>query len=221
MKRSPEKKTKKHKPFAYVIHDFVKVTAALPGLVAFRPKIYYENRRAKQRIRGGALLIANHIGFSDPVVLQFGVWYRRHHFICLDTFFEKPVSAWFFRHFHCIPINRENMDMNTLREIVAHLKNDELVSMFPEGHMVIDNRPMDAFKSGMVLMAVMSRKPIIPVYIAPRRHWLQRARLVIGEPVDIFAAYGPMPSLPEIEKITEDLRAREARLVTVIRERKH
>ncbi len=201
--------------------DFIKITAALPGLVAFRPKIWYENKNARKKIRGGALVIANHFGFTDPMVLQYCIWYRRHHFICLKTFFERPVSAWFFRAFHCIPVDREHFGMDTLRDIVAHLKNEELVSMFPEGHMSTDSAHIDSFKSGMVLMAAMSRKPIVPVYIVPRKSVWHRQHMVVGCPLDVAAEYGSMPSLPDMETIAVRLREQELRLAKIPNERRN
>lgn len=109
--------------------------------------------------------------------------------------------------------------METLRTIVGHLKDGELVTMFPEGHLVMQNdAQMDSFKSGMVLMSVMSRKPIVPVYIEPRKSVWHRVHMVVGEPVDIAAVYGPMPTLPDIEKITEELRQHEECLKTILQE---
>jgi len=213
-------KAKKQNKRGYFFYDFVKVTAGLPGLLWFRPKVWYENDRARERINGGALLIANHSGMLDPISMQLAVWYRRHHFICLKVFFEKPVSAWLFKRFHCIPVDRENFGMETLREIVAVLREDKLVSMFPEGRMVGDTAHTETFKSGMVLMAAMSRKPIIPMYIAPRKHFYSRLHVVIGEPEDIVPASGPLPSLVEIEKITAYLHDHEERLRAIYQEKR-
>lgn len=203
---------------SYWLYDFVKITAGLPGILWFRPKVWYENERARERLRGGALLIANHIGFLDPIALQFCVWYRRHHFVCLDVFFEKPVSAWFFKRFHCIPVDRENFSMGSLRKVVAELTDEKIVSMFPEGHMATDTSKTDAFKSGMVLMALMSKKPIVPIYIAPRKHFFSRLHMVMGEPEHIAARYDTMPPLSEIERITVEMQEHEERLRAVFEE---
>ena len=91
----------------YLVYDFVKVTAALPGLLWLRPRWRYENKEARRRIRGGAVVIANHVGFFDPIYVMFAIWYRRHHFICGKEFFESK-SRWWFEHFLCIPVDRGN-----------------------------------------------------------------------------------------------------------------
>ena len=47
-----------------------KITGWLPGLIAFRPKIYSEDRKAKTKhIKGKAIVIANHKNISDFFVI--------------------------------------------------------------------------------------------------------------------------------------------------------
>ena len=109
-----------------------------------------------------------------------------------------------------------------MRLITDRLKDDKLVAMFPEGHVVVDGTQTDIFKSGMVLMSAMSRKPIIPIYVAPRAHFYSRIHTVVGEPVDIVTEGGAMPSLVQIEEITAALREHEERLRQIYEEkRKH
>jgi 1-acyl-sn-glycerol-3-phosphate acyltransferase len=57
----------------------------------------------------------------------------------------------------------------------------------------------------MILMAVRSGVPIIPMYIKGRDHWYQRFQMIIGEPVDINQMYGNRPSFKQIEEITQYL----------------
>ncbi|MBR0351625.1 MAG: 1-acyl-sn-glycerol-3-phosphate acyltransferase [Oscillospiraceae bacterium] len=201
---------KKGKSSSYLFYDFVKATAALPGLIWFRPKILFANEKARERIRGGALLIANHIGFFDPVYLMIAVWYRRQHFVCLKQFFESSWG-WFFRAVHCIPIDRENVGLDSVREIIRHLKNGDLVSMFPEGQINRADGELAGFKSGMVLMAAQSGKPVIPVYIRPKRRRFERLVMMIGEPVDV-KAIAAGSGMAGIENAAKLLRQREEEL---------
>lgn len=177
-----ENKKKKKISLHYLFYDTVKIIAGIPGLIWHRPRIYYENENASEKIRGGALVVSNHLGFFDPIYLQYAIWYRRHHFICLQKFIDGKLG-WMFRHFLCIPIDKENFSINSFHEIVDHLKNDEIVSMFPEGKVNDGSGEMASFKSGAVLMSFQSRKPIIPVYIAAKRTWFERIRVIIGQPI--------------------------------------
>ncbi len=199
----------------YLFYDFVKLTAAVPGLLWFRLKTIYVSKTAKRKIRGGALLISNHVGFSDPVVLQLCVWYRRHHFICIKQLFEGRFTRLLFTGFLCIPIDRENFSMNSFREITQRLQDGELVTMFPEGHVNGVSEGIAAFKSGMVLMAVKSGRPIVPVFIERRKHWYNRVRMAIGEPLETAALLGKRPTMTQIEEITQMLYQKEEELKTI------
>lgn len=192
----------------YLFYDFVKATAALPGILAFRPRIRYENAAARKRIRGGAILVGNHGGFFDPVYLMFAVWYRRHRFVCTREFFQGK-KKFFFKNFLCIPIDRDNFGMDSFREIVSRLKDGKLVSMFPEGKI---EENLSSFKSGMVLMAHQSHVPIVPVYIQHERPWYRRLNMVIGEPIPVDELLGERPGFSRIEEIAGMIHEREVRL---------
>lgn len=201
-----------HKLFSlkYWFYDFTKVTAAIPGLIWMRPKRIYENKAAKKMIRGGALLCSNHQTHLDPIYLQFCIWYRRQRFVCLKEFFRTPGLSWLFGHFMCIPLDRENPGLKTIREIAKGLREGWLISVFPEGRITGDTG--GGFHSGIILMALQGDCPIIPVYIAPRKKHFSRATFVIGEPLVLTGEDGKKPGIGEIEKYTALLQEKEENL---------
>ncbi len=213
MEQNQPKRAKLFSP-RYLVYDFVKLTASLPGLLWLRPKWRYENKAARKRIRGGALLISNHAGFFDPIHLMFAVWYRRHHFICGKEFFETK-ARWWFKQFLCIPIDRGNFSFATMREITDELKAGSLVSIFPEGHINGGSDSLAAFKSGPVLIALQGKVPIVPVYVKPKAHFWNRVTFVIGEPIDLFARYGRRPPMSEIDAIADELQTKEEALKSI------
>lgn len=192
-------------------YDFVRLTALVPGLIFYRPKYIYENKEAKKRIHSGLLIISNHICFFDPIYDMYAIWYRRQRFICLKQFFDNKFSAFIFSCFRCIPIDRENFGIDTFREITEILKNGHAVTIFPEGQIKTEDSS-GAFKSGMVLMALKSKVPVQPVYVAPKKHWYSRLKLVIGEPVDIVKMYGDKPKFSQVNEATKLLFEKEAKL---------
>ena len=198
----------------YLLHDFIRVTA-MPGLLWFRPKRIYAEGADRRHIRGGAILIANHVGFFDPVYLMLAIWYRRHHFICMKEFFDNRFCKWLFTQFHCIPIDRENFSMASLRQITDELDAGHLISMYPEGR-INTSEEIAPFKSGVALIAYKSKKPIIPVYIQPRKHWYSRLMIGIGETVDMTKELGAQPSLANINKVIADLEEAERSLIALV-----
>ena len=200
-----------HKLFSpkYWFFDLVKVTA-VPGLLWLRPKWQYESPEARRRIRGGALIASNHTSHLDPVYLQFAVGYRRQRFVCMKEFYAKPFWRWVFSHFLCIPVDRENVSMKTMREVSDALQDGWVVSIFPEGH--ITDGQTGIFKTGVILMAAQGKCPIIPVYIRKPERWWKRLRICIGEPVDVVGICGGKPNLRQMKEISEMLRNKEERL---------
>lgn len=198
-----------HKLFSlkYWFFDLVRVTAAVPGLIWLRPRWRYESPEARKTLRGGVLIAANHTSHLDPVYTQFAVPYRRQRFVCMKEFFEKSGPRRFFKGFMCIPIDRENVSMKTIREITGALSEGWVVSIFPEGRITTGGTGM--FKSGVILMAAQSGCPIVPVYIQKPAHWWNRLKICIGEPVDVIRMCGGKPNLEQMKEISETLRAKE------------
>ena len=179
--------SKKHVlSFRYLIFDFIRVTA-IPGLLWFRPKNYYLHEEDHHRIKGGALVISNHITLFDPMYLMLAIKSRRHHCICMDELFAgKKLKRWMFtKGFLCLPISRSKPEFGQIKDIITALKEGCLVSMFPEGKINDDKEGIQDFKSGMVMMAARGNAPIIPVYIKRRKHFWSRLETAIGSPVDI------------------------------------
>ena len=194
-----------------LLMDLIRITGALPGLVWLRPKIRYTAKQAKKRLRGGVLVIANHTSFIDPACMMYVLWYRRLYFVCHQAFVETKAGP-FFRAAGClIPINADNFSVGSFRSITESLRDGKAVTLFPEGH-VNKGDEMLEFKSGMVLISMQSKCPIVPIYLKPRKHWWSRLKAVVDEPVDITEMYGGMPAFSRIKEVTALLQEREARM---------
>ena len=205
----------KPKKTNYLLFDFLRATG-LPVRLFMRPRIVYLDASSPKRIKGGALVIANHTSHFDPVHLMVAIWYRRHHFVCMKEFFEgSRLRSWLFTQFHCIPVDRENFAVDTLHRITEELKAGHLVAMYPEGRLNTKNE-IAPFKSGMTLMAYRSSKPIIPVYIKPRKHWYSRLEVGIGPFVDVKKLLGDHPSIADMNKITAELEETERKLEALV-----
>ncbi len=210
-------KTENHKPraplfsFKYFPMDFIRVTGVLPGLLWLRPKRIYENENAKKKISGPALAIGNHSTFYDPIYMCFALWYRRHRFVVKKEIFESKANT-LMKLGRCIPIDPSNAGLDSIKEITAALKQGELVTLFPEGQVTHNQTEIQQFKSGVVLMAVRGKAPIVPVYIQDNRSFFDRMLFVFGEPIDIEKEYGAMPTFSQIDEISQRLFLKEQQL---------
>ena len=215
MNSKDKKKTKKKgKIFRlrYFIYDLVKWTGALSTLIALRPRLIYISKAAKKRVKGAALVIANHQSYLDCIKLHMAFWYRRLHFVATKQLFEGKFRNWFFHKALCIPVDKENFNFQTFRDVCACLEEGGVVGVFPEGGMNGQEGTVKAFKAGVVLMALKSGAPIIPVYLAKPKHWYNMQKIVIGEPIGLENG-GKMPTLQDVEKMAEILRTKEIELM--------
>ena len=206
----------------YAFFDFVRLTAA-PGLLLFRPKILYisEKAKANKKMKGGNLIISNHITMVDPMYLMLGLWRRRHHFVATKELFAGKFKHWLFtKGFKCICIDRENFSFASFKEITDNLKVGNIVSIFPEGSVNLTGEEVRVFKNGAVMMALRSGAPIIPVYIQKREHWYSRLIIAMGEPVDPkdFKT-GSILTKTDLDNASAYLREQEQKLVELVKER--
>ena len=206
--------------FKHILFDIAR-WSGWPLLLWFRMKKIYVNKKQKKHIKGGALVVSNHILYSDPMVLHCTFWYRRLHFVVMKELFEKPFPRFIYSHCGCIPVDREKPSLSSLREIVLRLEGGNLVAIFPEGHVSLKNdNPMATFKSGAVLMAFQANVPIIPTYREIRSNIFKRQKIIIGEPINIKELYGDKIGMKEIEEATKLLFEKEQELKKIYKREK-
>ena len=204
--------------FKRILYDFSR-WSGWPLFFWFRVKKIYVNKKQKHHIRGGAVVISNHILYSDPMVLHCGLWDRRLDFVITDDITNTKFKHWVFRQWGCIPVNRQKFSLNHFREIVQRLEGGNLIGVFPEGHVSLANEnPMSPFKSGVVLMAHQANVPIYPVYREIRKSVFHRQKLLIGEPIDIRKQFGDKIGMKEVEEISRYLFEKESELKQIYRD---
>lgn len=205
--KNKKKKKERLNNFAY---DFVKVTGAIPTVIALRPRILKPYGRCK--VKGGFLISANHCSFLDPIVILCSFWSRRVYSLATKDLFSTKTKAFFFNCVNCIPVDKENFSLNSFHAVVRRLKGGKVVAIFPEGQINVGSADMSAFKSGAILMANTANVPIVPLYIAPPRKWYHRRVTVLGSPVDVRQMCGLRPSVTELDAVSKYLHERENEL---------
>jgi 1-acyl-sn-glycerol-3-phosphate acyltransferase len=112
----------------------------------------------------------------------------------------------------CIQVDKENFSVDSFHEVVRLLKAGKVISIFPEGRVILGSEEIHTFKSGVVLMAYTAGAPILPVYIVPNRKWYNRRIAVIGDPIDIREMCGKRPSTADFDNISKYLQEKEVEL---------
>ena len=153
--------------------------------------------------RGPALLVCNHVGFVDAIVIS-AACRRPIRFIMESSIFRIPVLSTIFKGMKAIPVAPAREDPQVYErafQIVAEeLRNGHLVCIFPEGRLTSDGE-IAAFRPGMMRILKDSPVPVVPMALSglwnsmfsrkfgplwkrwPRRLWA-RITLRVGEPVN-------------------------------------
>mgnify|MGYP001821581367 FL=1 len=141
---------------------------------------------------GGVLITSNHARNLDSVL----VWLtcpRRVAFLGKKELYDTPLSAWFFRGYGVIPVDRENPTLSMMRDTLNALRDGVPVMVAPEGTRS-PNGELQPFKSGFVKFAHKARVPILPTAIIgsyevwPRENRFPRPSkitVVYGKPIMI------------------------------------
>lgn len=158
---------------AYVIIAFV-------FKICFRYRV--DGRQNIRRFRGkGALIVANHTSFLDVVFFYLAArprqWAR---FVARDTLFEKGnwFSGLWISGVGGFPITRDEADLSAVKRAVKHMKNGELVQIFPEGTRRGKGNIPPRLHAGCALMARMAKVPMVPATCRNAEKIKQKGKLI-------------------------------------------
>jgi len=126
-----------------------------------------ENRE-KLPDSGQYLVISNHRGIIDPLILEtalkdtqiFGLW------ISKKELYKSPFFGMFVKNAGSILLDREKSQMGGFfADIKAGVKEGSSIFIFPEGTRNKSEKELIAFKEGFRIIALKNRLPILPVFI--------------------------------------------------------
>ncbi len=198
---------KGHKIFSFksLPMDMARLVCA-PLVVFWRMKrMTPDGKKYKAKIKGGAIIAANHTSFADPFIVGVTFWYRRLYFLVAEVVMKRGLRALLLKGVGAIRIDRNAADIEAVNKCIDKLKQGYLLTVFPQGGIHRDD-DIEAIKSGAVLMALRSGVPIIPMHILPKEKWYSRRRVVIGNTIDPRKmCQKKMPSTQDINNISAAL----------------
>ncbi|PAV32620.1 1-acyl-sn-glycerol-3-phosphate acyltransferase [Leuconostoc lactis] len=120
--------------------------------------------RDRLPVNDNYILVGPHRSWWDPVWYAVAAYPKHFIFMAKIELFKFPPLAWLIRAAGAFPVDRENVGPSVIKVPVRELKSgDRSLIMFPSG-----SRHSAELKSGTILIAKMSGKPIIPaVYQGP------------------------------------------------------
>ncbi|MCC3271921.1 1-acyl-sn-glycerol-3-phosphate acyltransferase [Arthrobacter zhangbolii] len=166
---------------------------------------------------GPAVLVSNHLSFSDSIFLPLAVP-RPVSFLAKSDYFngkgiKGKLTAAFFRLANQLPMDRSGgaASASSLKAGVDVLENGGLLGIYPEGTRSPDGR-LYRGKTGVAKLVLSTGVPVIPVAmigtdkvqpIGRRIPNIRRIGIIVGEPLD-FSRYAGLENDRFIQRSVTD-----------------
>ncbi|WP_215141505.1 lysophospholipid acyltransferase family protein [Exiguobacterium qingdaonense] len=136
---------------------------------------------------GSILVCSNHQSNWDPVLLACAIPKERPlRFFAKKELFSVPVLKHILNRAGQIPVSRGEGDRQALRVVLQKMKENEVVSIFPEGTRSKDGT-LGKAQAGVGFFAMRSDAHVLPIAIIGRYKFRAKLRVVIGQPIDLTA----------------------------------
>ncbi len=149
------------KLFYLLLFPFGKLYAHLFG------KLRIKGKKNLKSIKGGAIIISNHVHNFDAPINTCAAYPRLPVFTSQQENFEHKVYGILIKIFGSIPtpigLNQTKIFIN---QITKKVKNGRLVLIYPEGNLLYKNKDLQKFKKGAFYIAQNAMAPIVPARIS-------------------------------------------------------
>jgi len=147
---------------------------------------YWLDVTGREKIpEGAAIICANHSSMADPFLIAFVCGINSNlHIISKAELFRIPVLSAVLTKLGMISVDRDTIDVKTIKKTFNYLKNGEKVAIFPEGTRSSEDDAITA-KIGAVKIAEHTRADVVPAFIPRKKSIFRKVRVVIGDPYRI------------------------------------
>mgnify|MGYP002798405234 FL=1 len=155
----------------------IKILAYIPFWILF-PTII---KNKKNLPSGKCVLVSNHRSNIDPLLLVNMIW-REQHCLAKKELFKNWLLKAFLKGMKAIPVDRKNVEISTVKTCLKVLKNNKILTIFPEGTRNKTNNPLGEIKSGACVFATKSNAPIVPIWIKKKPKLFCFNTIIVGKP---------------------------------------
>ncbi len=141
----------------------------------------FEHKERLDR-RAPFIIIANHLSWLDPMAIALICGRHEIRFLGKKELSSSKIGKYILGKLHMISVDRHASDIQAMRACAKVLREGRVLGMFPEGTRH-QKSMMEEVESGVSLLALRSRAPLVPVYISGRIRPFRPVRVTVGEDI--------------------------------------
>ncbi len=126
------------------------------------------------------VVCGNHRHFMDPIIASI-TYGEKIRWMAKKELFKIPVVKSLIKAMNAFPIDRDSLDMKSLREALKIIKSGEVLGIFPEGTR-LDHDDIEQAKSGVALLTVRSNAYVQPFKIVSNYKLFSKIDIYWGKP---------------------------------------
>lgn len=160
------------------MYNVVKYTFKFLWSIFYRIKIEGSVNMPEDK---GYMICANHIHMFDPSIIACNLK-RKITFMVKKELIETPIIGTILTKSGAFPVDRAKGDIGAIKTAIEVLKQNKVLSIFPEGTRHRDGKFRD-IKKGAAMIAIKANVPIVPMRIVGNWRIFSKMTLRIGEPI--------------------------------------
>lgn len=181
------------------------ILAYIPGKIIFPTKIFGKENLPDNK--KGLLIVANHLSWKDILIIVFSIPGFRF-ILSKKENGKNPVARFFLKLFGVVFIDRDNIEVSSMRNLVKILKDGKSMIMFPEGTRNKTNTALQPIKSGAALIALQSGATVMPTMLADHPRAFHKTYFYIAPVFKLSESVARPYNSQRIEEATAILEAK-------------
>ncbi len=145
--------------------------------------VFKVGKKNLKKLKGKNYIIScNHTSNLDAVMLDIR-FCKKHVILAKKELFKHKLSGWWLKHLGAIPVDREHVEPQSVKQVFGALNKNKPVMIFPQGTRATVRIEEGAAKEGVAMFSIRTGTPVVPMMFDRKIRIFHRTRLIIGEPI--------------------------------------